>query len=63
MQSAGNIFWGDVVFNSFNNSSRDEENILDQIYGKQICLDLYYDDYYIKSENHFLSSLLIKIRK
>ena len=32
MQSDGNRFCGDVVMNSFNKASRDEENILDQVY-------------------------------
>ena len=35
-QSYANRFLGDVVFN---NVSRDEDNILDQIYIKQICPD------------------------
>ena len=30
---------------SFNNASRDEDKILDQIYIKQICSDFYYDDF------------------
>ena len=38
------IFWEDVVLDSFNNASRDEDNILDQIYKKQICSDFYYED-------------------
>ena len=44
MQSYANSFWADVVLDSFNNVSRDEDNILDQIYIKQICPDFYYDD-------------------
>ena len=32
MQSDGNSFGGDVVLNSFNKVSRDEDNILDQGY-------------------------------
>ena len=32
MQSDGNSFCGDVVSDSFNKQSRDENNILDQIY-------------------------------
>ena len=31
MQSDGNTFYGDVVLDSFNKASRDEDNILDQI--------------------------------
>ena len=38
-------FWGDDVLDSFNNESRDEDNILYQIYLKQISLKLYYDDF------------------
>ena len=40
-----NHFGGDVVMDSFNNTSRDEENILDQIYMKHICSEFYYDDF------------------
>ena len=32
MQSDGNNFYGDVVSDSFNKTSRDEDNILEQIY-------------------------------
>ena len=31
-QSYANSFWGYVVLDTFNNESRDEDNILDQIY-------------------------------
>ena len=31
MQSDRNTFYGDVVLDSFNKASRDEDNILDQI--------------------------------
>ena len=44
MQSDANNFGGDVVLDTFNNVSRDEDNILDQIYIKQICSDFYYED-------------------
>ena len=30
---------------NINNVSRDEDNILDQIYAKQICPDFDYDDF------------------
>ena len=30
--SDGNSFWGDIVSDSFNKTSRDEDNILDEIY-------------------------------
>ena len=33
------VFEGDVVMDTLNNVSRDENNILDQIYTKQICPD------------------------
>ena len=39
------VFGGDVVLDTFINVSSDEDNILDQIYGKQICPDFYYDDF------------------
>ena len=45
MQSDMNSFWGDVVFDSFNQVSRYKDNILDQIYKKQICSDLYCGDF------------------
>ena len=32
MQSDGNSVGGDVVFDSFNKTTRDKDNILDQIY-------------------------------
>ena len=35
MQSDGNSFYGDVVSDSFNKISRDEDNILDQIYSSK----------------------------
>ena len=37
MQSKFNSFLGDVVLEYFNNASRDEDNIVDQIYIKQLC--------------------------
>ena len=46
-QSYANNFWGDVVLDTFNNASRDEDNILDQRYKKPICPDFYYDDFFI----------------
>ena len=45
MQSDGNSFRGDVVLDSCNMSYRDEDNILDQKYEKQISWDLYYEDF------------------
>ena len=39
------VFLGDVVLDTFNNVSSDEDNILDQICIKQICPDFYYDDF------------------
>ena len=35
MQSDGQSFGKDVVLNSFNKASRDEENILDQVYERK----------------------------
>ena len=46
-QSYSNSFGGDVVLDTFNNVSRDTDNILEQIYKKQICPDFYYDDFLI----------------
>ena len=43
-QSFANSFWRDVVLDTFNNVSRDENNILYQIYVKQICSDFYNED-------------------
>ena len=43
-QSYANSFWGDVFLDTFNNVSRDEDNIWDQIYLKQTCSDFYYED-------------------
>ena len=37
-------FLGDVVLDSFNNTSMDEDNIVDQIYIKKICSNFYWDD-------------------
>ena len=44
LQSDGNSFCGDVVLESFNEASRDEENIFAQIY-VCLCSDYYYDDF------------------
>ena len=44
MQSDRNTFYGDVVMDSCNKTSRNEDNILDQIYQIQIFSDLYYED-------------------
>ena len=44
-QSYVNSFLGYVVSDTLNNVSRDEDNILYQIYTKQICPDFYYDDF------------------
>ena len=45
-QSYANSFWGDVVLDSFNYVSKDEGNILDQIYKNinNICSNFYYAD-------------------
>ena len=39
-----NSFWGYVIFDSFNNASREKYDILDQIYINQISADFYLDD-------------------
>ena len=44
-QSYANSFWGYVVLDSFKNVSRNGENILDQIYKKQMCSDFYHEDF------------------
>ena len=43
-QSYANSFLGDVVLDTFNNVSRDEDNILDRIHKKQICSDFDHED-------------------
>ena len=43
-QSYENSFWGNVFLDTFNDVSRDEDNIWDQIYMKQIWLDFYHED-------------------
>ena len=45
MKSQSNTFLGDVVLDSFNLASRDEDIILYQNYMKQICSDFYHDDF------------------
>ena len=45
MQSDGNSFCGDVVWDGFNMSYRDEDSILEQHYENQISWDLYYKDF------------------
>ena len=44
MQSDGNSFFWRCVFDTFNNVSRDEDNIFDQMYKKQICQICKYDN-------------------
>ena len=44
MQSDEKSFWGDVVLDSFNKTSRDENNILDQKYENQNWSDFYSKD-------------------
>ena len=41
MQSVGNSFWEDFVFDSVNMAYRDEDRILDQMDQKQIFSDFY----------------------
>ena len=47
LQSDRNTFYGDVVLDSFNKASRDEDNISGQIYKKQIFSDFHYEDFYL----------------
>ena len=55
MQSDGNSFCGDVVLDSFNKASRDENNILDQMYKSKKCSDYFYDDF--NSLSHYTKML------
>ena len=50
MQSDGNNFREDIVFDSFDISYRDEDSILDKKFKKQISWDLYYEDFKIISD-------------
>ena len=43
-QSYANSLLGDVVLDGFNVVCKNEDNILDQIYIKQMCSDFYYED-------------------
>ena len=44
MQSDWNSFSGDIVLESVNIASMDEDIVLNQIFEKFIFLDLYYED-------------------
>ena len=44
-KSQSNSLLGDVVLDTFNNVSRDEDTKLDQIYKKQVCPDLNNDNF------------------
>ena len=44
-QTFANSFGGYVVLDTFNNVAKDEDNIIDQIYVKQICPAFYHDDF------------------
>ena len=59
-QSLSNSFWGDVVLDTFNNESRDEDNISDQIYIKQICSD--FDDEDLKFESDWRKCIFKEIQ-
>ena len=58
MKSDGNSFNWDVVLDSFDEASRDEENILDQIY-KSKYSNYFLDDF--KSLKHY-TKMLTKTR-
>ena len=45
MQSDGNSFGGDVVSDSSNKTSLDEDNNSDEIYKKHMCSQSCYDDF------------------
>ena len=45
MQSNGNRFGGDFVLDSVNMAYRDEDSISNQVYEKQIVLELYKKDF------------------
>ena len=44
MQSDGNSISGEVVLDSFNISYRDDDNIFDKMWEKQISWDFFYED-------------------
>ena len=50
-QSYANSFWGNVVLDTFNNVSGNEDNILNHMYKRQTCPDFYYDDFWF-SKNY-----------
>ena len=52
MQSHSNNFLGDVVLNSFNNASRDEDNIVDQIYKSVIMKNLTFITFHENAKYH-----------
>ena len=69
-QSYQNSFWGDVVLDTFHNVSRDEDNILAQIYIKKIFSNFYYEvlkfyewlrKKYIQRNSAFYKKELIKL--
>ena len=45
MQSDGNSFCRDVDWDSVYTVNKNEGSILDQIYEKQVTMDLYYEDF------------------
>ena len=62
-QSYANSCRGDVVSDTFNNVSRDEDNILDQMYKEQICPDVSYDDFWFSlhyTKMHTIIELSLK---
>ena len=52
MQSDRKIFCRDVILDSYNKESRDEDNILVQINRKQICPEMYYEEFHLKKYNY-----------
>ena len=45
MQSDRNSFCGEIVLDSVNMASKDKDSFSEQIYKRQMCPDLYYDDF------------------
>ena len=57
IKSDGNSFCGDVVFDSFNKTSRDENNVLDQIYKSKHVLVIIENSVSIPTGNVFNAPL------
>ena len=51
----GTIFCGDVVLDSVNLAYRDEDNISDQLYDKQIFSGFCHEDFKFLEENAYIN--------